>query len=154
MRALTLCAGNILVLALAALSCTSPREPQAGTLRVTNTACVADACPSWDILLFPENQPLTPGGLWRINLGRLTGSSVCLAIPHSAMFRIWQVGSTDTTKITWTAWNSAELGALEPGGFWPAAEPTTGEFVPAHQRGWSVRLPGGTQAFPDVPCTP
>jgi hypothetical protein len=140
---------------IALLACSSGTEPRAVvTLRVTNAACLMGSCQSLHVLAFPHQQPITPGGPWSLDLGVLTSPEACLTFPPSATFRIWEVGSTDTTKITWTPADSVSLGTLGPNDLRFAAGPTTGEFVPASAAGWFIVLPGGTQASPAPRCTP
>jgi hypothetical protein len=94
--------------ALVALACTSSSlESRSNvTLLVTNGTCQAGPCTPLQILGFPSNQPLTPGGLWSIDLGLLTAPTACLTFPRAAIFRVIGVSSdgtkADTTTFTWT----------------------------------------------------
>lgn len=149
------CRGALSSILVAFLACSSTAEPHTGvTLHVTNAPCLLGACSPVHVLAFPQKQPLTPGGLWSIDLGLLTAPGACLTFPPSATFRIWEVGSTDTTKITWTPADSVELGALGPEESRFTALPSTSEFVPASASGWFVTLPGGTRASPGPRCAP
>ncbi len=142
-------------LCMTLLTCSSGTEPRAGvTLRVTNAACLMGSCEPLHVLAFPHQQPITPGGPWSLDLGVLASPEACLTFPPSATFRIWEVGSTDTTKITWTSGDPVSLGTLGPTDFRFAAGPSTSEFVPASAAGWFIVLPGGTQASPAPRCTP
>jgi hypothetical protein len=147
------CGGAFLILVLGAVACSSTTGPRSGvTLLVVNGTCTVGPCPSLHVLGYPQNQPNTPGGLWRFELGVLAAPSACLTFPRSATFRI--IGPSDTTIITWTSADSMELGSLDSLAFPFAALPSTGEFVPASAPGWTVTLPGGTRASPTQPCTP
>ena len=153
---LRIVSGASLVL-LSMLSCSSSLEPRAGvTLLVTNQSCTPGPCSAQEILVFPSKQPNTPGGLWSIDLGTMTGAAMCITIPASAEFDIVGYksnGTADTTKIRWTNADGAALGAQPPSGSRFTAMPSTSEFVPATSSGWRVTLPGGTQAVAGPACT-
>jgi len=141
-----------------ALSCSSPEQPRAGvTLLVTNATCAPGPCTAQRVFLYPGNQPLTPGGMWAVDLGLMTGAEMCATIPTSAKFLLIQVnenGTADTTTITWTNLRAAELGSVDTTTPFFAALPSTSEFVAASSAGWSVTLPSGTQAVAAKACTP
>ena len=141
-----------------ALSCSSPEQPRVGvTLLVTNATCAPGPCTTQRVFLFPSNGPITPGGLWALDLGLMTGAEMCATIPTSAKFLLIQVnenGTADTTTITWTNLRAAELGSVDTTAPFFAAMPSTSEFVAASSAGWSVTLPGGTLAASAPPCTP
>lgn len=122
-----------------------------GTLLVSNATCVLGRCASVEVDVYPQNQPGTPGGFWRISLGTVTGSSACLYFDPADTFLV--IGPTDTTKFVWTPGDSAEMGGLMAGADPFMALPSTAEFVPTSAPGWSVSLPGDTLAHPSQPCT-
>ncbi len=143
---------------LGALACSSPAAPGADiTLLVVNGTCRTGRCEPLVILGFPSNQPHTPGGFWSLDLGVVTGSSACLTLPPSAVFRVIGISddglTADTTTYTWTTADPLSL-AAEPAfsSFFPTA-PTTSAFVPARAAGWSVTLPDGSRANPARSCT-
>ena len=139
-------------LSVVALACSSTVGPSSAvTLRVTNGTCVQGQCDSLEVLGFPSTQPNTPGGLWSLDLGTITGQDACFTIPPSATFRI--IGS-DTVTITWTRALGLSLGTIAPSASRFQAGPSTGDFVPAQASGWSVTLPGGTQPVGAEPCSP
>jgi hypothetical protein len=124
------------------------------TLLVTNATCLSGHCDSLEILAFPSNQPLTPGGLWSIDLGLMTGPQACVTLPPSATFRVTGPDSTGvvhTVIYTWTPAVSLSLGAIAPEGGRLQASPTTAAFVPASAAGWRVTLPG-SQLLSDSGC--
>jgi hypothetical protein len=135
---------SLLMLASLAVgtSCSSV-APKTATLLVINETCVPGPCASVLVLLFPSSQPQTPGGLWSIGMGSVTGASACLSFPRSA-----------SGWTTWTPDDAASLGILLPGDLRLAASPSTAEFVPASASGWSVTLPGDTAARRAEPCSP
>jgi hypothetical protein len=132
-------------------------EPRAGvTLRVTNGTCAPGPCASERVLLFPNNQPNTPGGLWSLDLGVMTASEMCFTIPESAKFLIIADNSpvsADTTTIRWTNAMPAKVGAVPLAGSGLTASPTSSEFVPAGSAGWRITLPGETQPVAETACT-
>lgn len=145
--------------ALACSSSSSSTEPRSGvTLLVTSGTCQAGSCTPLQILGFPSNQPLTPGGAWSIDLGLLTTPTACLTFPRSAIFRIIGVSNdgtkADTTTLTWTTAIPLSLGAQAPGAFRLMASPNTSAFVPARAAGWTVSLPSGSQVSPAQACSP
>jgi hypothetical protein len=139
---------------LLAVACSTEPKRVPPTLLVTNASCLLGSCVPMHVLAFPQNQPATPGGLWSIDLGLLATPGVCLTFPPADTFRIWEQGSSDTTKITWTPADSLELGSLGLQGDRFTVLPSTSEFVPASAAGWTVSMPGGTRASPAPPCTP
>ena len=124
------------------------------TLLVTNATCLSGRCDSLEILAFPTDQPLTPGGYWSIDLGLMTGPQACVTLPPSATFRVTGPDSTGvvhTVTYTWTPALSLSLGAIAPGGGRLQASPTTAAFVPGSAAGWRVTLPG-SQLLSDSGC--
>lgn len=144
-------------LVLAALSCSSSLDaPGNITLLVTNPSCLSGPCSAQEVLAFPGNQPHTPGGYWSLDLGTMTGFSLCVTIPTSATFRVIGVnpdGSADTTRFVWTTALPVALGVQAPSSSRILASPSTSGFVPAMAAGWSITLPGGSQAVPTSPCS-
>lgn len=145
------------VAVLALLGCSSTVEPRAGvTLLVRNGTCDTGQCAPVQILGFPSDHPLTPGGLWSIDLGVLTAPSACLTFPPSATFRVIGVsndGGADTTTFTWTTAKALSLGGQSPAASLIQASPSTTAFVPASGSGWAVTLPGGSRVSPTRACT-
>ena len=120
------------------------------TLRVINGSCIGDQCDSLNVLAFPQNQPHTPGGLWSIQLGIVTGPEACFAFPPSATFTIYGPGTT--TAFTWTPAIPVSLG-LASADERLFANPSTAEFTSLSGTGWRVTLPGN-QVAPDPVCVP
>jgi hypothetical protein len=146
-------------LLIGTLGCSSTVQPRAGvTLLITNGTCETGQCAPLQILGFPSNQPLSPGGFWSIDLGLITAPSVCLTFPPSATFRVTGVSNdgtkADTTTHTWTTAISLSLGAQSPSASRIMAAPSTSAFVPATSSGWSVTMPGGSHVSPTQTCTP
>ena len=142
-----------------ALGCSSTVQPRAGvTLLVTNGSCETGQCAPLQILGFPSNQALTPGGFWSIDLGIVTTPWACLTFPPAATFRVIGVSNdgskADTTTFTWTTASPLSLGAQSPSASRIMAQPSTGAFVPASGPGWSATLPGGSRVFPTQVCAP
>ena len=131
-------------------SCTEPAAPV--KLLVTNSTCASGACTTIRVLAFPDNQPVTPGGLWSLDLGSVSGASDCLTIPASAKFRITDAGTGETTTLTWTTAKKVSIGWLRPGQSTIQASPSTGAFVPATGPSWSVELPGSATPTPIASC--
>jgi len=103
-----------------------------------------------EILAFPNNQPVTPGGYWWLDLGTMTGPEACVTIPITETFLV--VGpNADTTKYIWTNAMGLALGAQIPE-FVPV--PSTSSFVPARSGGWQITLPGDSRATVSGDCTP
>jgi len=143
--------------ALAGLACKSvaPAADPPSTLLVTNDTCVNGQCDSLKVLVFPSNQPATPGGYWYLDLGRMTTAQACFTLPSSAKFLIVGVNpdsSRDTTTITWTSAMPASLGTLAPSGNWILAAPSTTAFVPSSSPGWSIKMPSGSAANQSPAC--
>jgi len=140
------------------VSCSGSIEPRSGvTLLVTNGRCQGGHCDSLQVLGFPSNQPLTPGGFWSLDLGLITASEACFTLPRTAAFHVIGVrvdGTRDTTTFTWTSAMSLALGAEPPSSFMLQARPTSAAFVPASAAGWQITVPGGSQATPSSACTP
>jgi hypothetical protein len=152
-------AGMVCTLVIAATACSSPAEPRSGvTLLITNTSCQSDQCTPQHILAFPDNQPLTPGGLWRVELGVVTAASACLVFPPSASFRVigWSSDNTraDTTTFTWTTAELISLGADSHPEEPHFSQPSTTTFRPGTAAGWRVSLPGNGPVVPGPACSP
>jgi hypothetical protein len=144
-------------LPLIALACSSSVEPHSGvTLLVTNATCSGGSCSPLEILGFPSNQPLTPGGLWSIDLGLLTGPAACVTFPASAKFLVIGVSNdgtkADTTTYLWTTSLPLALGAQPPSASRILAAPSTRSFVPATAPGWRATLPSASQVSGSVIC--
>jgi hypothetical protein len=139
------------------VSCSTAVEPRSGvTLLVTNATCEAGRCDALRVLGFPGDQPNTPGGMWSLDLGLITGSQACLTLPPSATFRVIGAspdGTTTTTTYTWTTAKSLSLSALPSGDSRLQAGPSTAAFVPARAGGWTITVPGGSAVTPSSPCT-
>lgn len=141
------------MLTLAALSCSSSLEPRSNiTLLVSNGTCAPGPCSAQEVFAFPSNQPNTPGGEWLIDLGTMTGPQLCVTIPISSTFTV--SGPGETTTFDWNTAKPMALGAQPPAMSRFEASPSTSEFVPARGAGWSITLPGGTQAVQVPACTP
>jgi hypothetical protein len=141
-------------LALIVLGCSNTTSPPSGiTLLVTNATCTADQCSPVQVLGFPENQPRTPGGMWSIDFGVVSGSSGCLTVPTSANFRVVDGSTGAATTYTWTTLDRISLGTLN-GQSRIQAYPTTNTIVPGKARGWSVTLPAGVSVSPAQSCSP
>jgi len=137
----------IVLVLLAGVACSSV-EPKPGTLLVDNATCVPGPCASVEVLVYPSSQPTTPGGMWSISLGTVTGPSACLTFPASATFRV-----NGTVTNSWTPGDPAELGGLLPEDSRIQSVPTTAEFVPTAASGWSITLPADTPAHPGPACS-
>jgi hypothetical protein len=139
---------ELVVLAVSTLiaGCRSSTEPARPVkLLVTNTTCTPGPCVPMRVLAFPDNQPNTPGGLWRIELGVVSTASACMTIPASAEFRV--TGPPEgTTVFRWSTGSGVSLGGLLPGQLAAAAGPSTSSFVPMSENGWTVTLPDGGYA--------
>ncbi len=153
-------ASILLVAAALATGCDSGADTTSTptvSLLVTNSSCVASHCDSIDVLLFPANQPHTPGGFWSVDLGVITTPTACIKLPASAHFYVIAAparSSADTTTYSWTPAASFALGAIAPGGSRIMASPTTATVtIPAGTTGWGATLPG-TQAAATAECTP
>jgi hypothetical protein len=121
---------------------------------VSNATCAAGPCRAIRVLAFPLNQPRTPGGSWSIELGTLATSSACFAIPPESKFLIVDATAHDTVVVRWTSRDSVALGTLAPEESRLQASPSTGYFVPQHERGWGVELPGSLDPHPAGLCSP
>jgi hypothetical protein len=150
--------GTILLVLFVTVACSTAVEPRSGvTLLVTNGTCQGGHCDSLQVLGFPSNQPLTPGGFWSLDLGLITASQACFTLPPSAAFHVIGVrgdGTADTTTFTWTIAKSLSLGALPPSSSRFQASPSTTAFLPASAAGWRITVPSGSQASPSSVCTP
>jgi len=146
---LTSCAALLILLA----GCSDGTGPvQSSKLLVTNTSCAAGPCLTFEVLAFPENQPMTPGGLWSLDLGGVAGASACLTIPASAAFTITDAGSGARTVVRWTTEHPVSIGFVTSSQSRLQASPSTGTFVAAHAAAWSVALPGNTAPVPGREC--
>lgn len=144
----------LLVLFALATGCSSTLEPRDDVvLLVTNGTCEPGPCSSLRILEFPSDQPHTPGGHWSIDLGLLTGPSVCLTLPAAREFTMTEVPSGRKTVHRWTTAEALSLGAQPPSEQQMLATPSIGEFVPASRLAWSVTFPGTADASPSTPCS-
>src|SRR5437879_10778624 len=98
--------GAVVLLVVAGLACSSVVDPKSDiTLLVTNSSCSTGPCDSLEVLGFPSNQPLTPGGFWSIDLGLLTTSEACFKLPPATTFRVIGVnddGRRDARTFTWS----------------------------------------------------
>ena len=160
-----LLAVGFIVAAAASCSSTIDSGPDTFTdpsmLLVTNASCTPGPCTPQRILLFPTGGPNEPGGLWNLDLGLMTGASMCVTIPPKAKFYDIAVpngGNTanggDTTTYIWTTFKPASVGAIDTSGSRFTASPSTSEFVPSSSRGWQVTLPAGNKAVEAPACTP
>lgn len=146
---LATCAALLMLLA----GCSDGTGPVAPSkLLVTNTTCGAGPCATFEVLAFPENQPATPGGMWSLDLGAVTGPSACLTIPASAEFTITDAGSGAKRVVRWTTAQRASIGFITSSQFRLQASPSTDTFVPAHAAAWSVALPGNAAPVPGREC--
>ncbi len=148
--------GAVVLLVVAVLACSSVVDPKSAiTLLVTNSSCSTGRCDSLEVLGFPSNQPLTPGGFWSIDLGLLTTPEACFKLPPAATFRVIGVnddGTRDTTTFTWTTVVPLALGVQAPSGFRTQASPSTTAFVPATSAGWTITLPSQSHASSGPRC--
>lgn len=142
------CCGTLSMLAAAC----GLTEPRAVKLLVTNTTCGSNGCTAFHVLAFPENQPNTPAGYWSIDLGEVTTASACLTIPATATFKITDAGAGATTTVTWTTRKNVSLGARMLGQLPMQSSPSTGNFVPGAEPGWTVALPGSATPTIDASC--
>jgi hypothetical protein len=121
-------------------------------LLVSNSSCTSGTCATFEVLAFPENQPVTPAGNWSIDLGTITSERACLIIPASAQFTLVNAGTGARTVFTWTTSKAVSLGLIPVDGSRFMASPSTGNFIPARAVGWRVTLPGSSLPAPAVPC--
>jgi len=129
-------------------------DPHEVGLLITNANCVGDVCTAVRVRAFPDNQPLTPGGRWSIDLGVVSARTACLVLPAYREFHVTGVPSGETRVWYWNTSKGVSLGAEDPSvpGFFAGS--TTASFVPADAEGWSISLPGTSAAVPSAPCTP
>jgi len=134
----------------------SPVEPSGVSvaLLVTNASCNPGPCTPVRVLAFPSKQPLTPGGLWSLDLGLIATASACLTIPPAAEFHVTDASSGATTTSRWTSTDSLSPGTAGESEPVTMALPSTGGFVPASASGWSVALPGASGPAPSGACAP
>jgi hypothetical protein len=142
-------------LLVAGLACTSTLEPRADiTLLVANGTCspAGGQCQPLRVLAFPHNQPVppVPAGLWKFDLGVVSGPTACLTLPLSKEF----VVSGPSSSQTWgrdTAQGISLGVVLESESTFPA-QPSTEEVIPAGERGWAVTLPGANRVSATPGC--
>jgi len=145
----------VVVLLATALACSSPDEPGSGiTLLVSNATCNAGQCETVRVYAFPDNQPLTPGGFWKLDLGTVSGESACLELPRSAKITVTGTSTIRYVTYEWTVDRLASLVGLLPSELAIPASPSTPQFVPATATGWSVTLPGGAAPAAADACVP
>jgi hypothetical protein len=142
----------VFVLFAGTLACSSPGEPGSGvTLLVSNATCDTGQCEAVHVYAFPDDQPLTPGGLWKLDLGTVSGESACFELPRSAKFT---VTGTNTTTYEWTVDHLVALVGQLPSEPAIPASPSTPQFVPSTASGWSITLPGGAAPVVGEACAP
>ncbi len=156
-----LAAAAVLASAAATASCSGApttagnahtQAPAGATLRIINGTCSGGRCDSLNVLGFPTDGPLTPGGLWSLALANSNAAEICVALPAWANFYVHSPTSTDTT--TWTQQTGLALGTLSAPEFRLMAQPSTSAFVPAAAGGWVVTLPGTAAPAPAPACAP
>jgi hypothetical protein len=139
--------------AVAANDTSGPYTGPQVTLLVTNATCQGGSCDSLDVRLYPQDELITPAGLWSVSLGVVTARQACLMVPLSEVQRIIAEGAhPDTTVKTWTPGLAASLGGLEPRANVFASSPSTSAIIMGGAAGWSVTLPGG-QPVAGARCT-
>jgi hypothetical protein len=140
--------------ALTAAGCSSNMDPVLPvTVLVHNTTCDIGPCVPVHVLAFPHDQPLTPGGLWSIDLGLLGSASGCLLLPPSATFTVRGPEGVEA-RLNWQPGDRVSLGTILPGQSQLMASPSTSEFVPSDSRGWTVDLPTGATLERATACEP
>ena len=140
-------------LLIVVIGCGDPLSPAAPVkLLVSNNSCTSGTCASFEVLAFPENQPVTPAGYWSLDLGTITSERACLTIPASAKFTIVDGGTGARTVFTWTTSKGVSLGLIPMNGSRIMASPSTPNFVAARAFGWRVALPGSSMPAPAAPC--
>lgn len=149
---LAACAAALIAMASGCRADTGPVGGAPVALLVSNATCATGACATIRVLAFPADQPITPGGMWSIVLGDVSGASACLTIPPSASFRVTDSGSGATTTTTWTTTRKLSLGAISQAQSPLQASPSTEQFVPATRAGWSVTLPGTASPASSAAC--
>ena len=120
----------------------------ATAILVQNNTCTPGPCATIHVYGFPLEWPSTPNGRGRLDLGEVTGSAACLAIPHTGEFTV------NTTKYTWDSSKPLMLGAVLSTDNPAAAGPTTTSFVPTSNSAWSVVLPGSGDVESSPGCVP
>lgn len=142
---------------VAAVACSSSVAPRADvTLLVTNETCASGTCDSLELFLFPVAQPNTPGGLWHLDVGEITGPQTCFTLPGNSQFLIIGEnadGSSDTSTVSWSNAQGIRLGTWPPHTPSLQALPSTQIFVPARAAGWSISLPSSKVATASKACT-
>ena len=142
-------------LLLASIACSSAVEPRSGvTLLVRNATCDPGPCQAIRVLAFPQEQPLTPGGAWSLDLGVVTTAAACLTIPATAHFDVTDAGTGAVSVTAWTSNDALSLAPWAPSDARFTANPTTAPFVPATANSWSVALPGSAAPVAADGCSP
>ena len=151
------CISRLLLMGAAVLmaaGCSSGTDPLLPvTVLVHNTTCDAGTCVPVHVLAFPHDQPLTPGGMWSIDLGVLGSASGCFRLPPSATFTVRGPDGVEA-RLHWMPSERVSLGTIMPGDSRLMAGPSTPEFVPSASRGWTADLPTGTTPEQAPACMP
>ena len=146
------------LLVVAAIACSStPLEPlRSVSILLTNATCNPGPCTPMRVRAFPQHleRPPTPGGLWTIDLGIVTGASLCVVLPPTVTSRVGDGTSGGTTEYVWSTRDSVALGIFPVSAPFFSATPSTERFVPERAAGWTVVLPGDARAMPGAACTP
>lgn len=135
-------------------ACSSNTEPTTQTtLRVLNTTCAAGTCAAVYVVAFPNKQPRTPGGLWRLTLGTVAGVSGGLEIPPVATFTVTEEPGGRQVVTRWSITDSLQLGlTTTPPNL--MSSPTTPSFRPASSPGWTIDYPSSTRVDAAPACQP
>ena len=142
-------------LLVALVACSSAVEPASSvTLLVRNATCDPGPCQAIRVLAFPQNQPLTPGGPWKIDLGVVSGAQACLTVPATTKFTVTDAGTGASTVTTWTSRDSLSLASWPPSTPLFMANPATASFVPGNSGSWIVTLPGTAAPIAASTCAP
>lgn len=141
----------VMAVALAIYGCTASTGPTTEvTLAVSNTTCLSGVCRAIQVRAYPAEQPSTPGGLWSIEVGVVSGAAACLVLPTSGTFK---VGDAEGVTYEWTLQDSVALGAIEESTPLGGRKPSTNYFVPASASGWTVGLPGAAAVVASGACS-
>ena len=135
-------------------ACSSNTQPTTQTtLRVLNNTCAAGTCATVYVVAFPDKQPRTPGGPWRLNLGTVDGVSACLEIPPAASFTVTEEPGGGQVVTRWSIEDSLQLGlTTTPPNL--MSSPTTSSFRPASSPGWTIDYPSSTRVDAAPACQP
>ena len=139
----------------AAIACTKTViDPAPGvvTIKVTNTTCISDSCAPIHVLAFPDKQPLTPGGMWSLDLGIVSTRTACLTLPDHAEFTVSGPSPSDKVVYTWTSADRVSLGAISTSESRIQAHPSTDSFVPTESKGWEITMPAGARVTASGEC--